>query len=187
MPGEFVVKGVNVTSGYYNKPEETAASFTPDGWLRTGDIGVLDGDGYLKLTGRIKESYRCGGEMVMPREVELVLNEHPCVEEAHLVGLPDPKMGEIGCACIVPSAGAEPDPDELIALCAGQLARFKVPRHVVFVTAEELPLTATGRVQKFKLAELAKQRLQQAAERLGTPQAAVMSTSQGATQHVHTS
>jgi fatty-acyl-CoA synthase len=87
----------------------------------------------------------------------------------------------------VPSAGAEPDPDELIALCAGQLARFKVPRHVVFVTAEELPLTATGRVQKFKLAELAKQRLQQAAERLGTPQAAVMSTSQGATQHVHTS
>jgi fatty-acyl-CoA synthase len=162
--GELLVKGINVTPGYYDKPEETAAAFTPDGWLRTGDIGTVSADGYLKLTGRIKESYRCGGEMVMPREIELVLNEHPGVEESHVVGLADERMGEIGCACIVPRSEVRPDPDELIALCARSLARFKVPRHVVFVSVEELPLTATGRVQKFKLAELAKQRLAQPAD-----------------------
>ena len=160
--GEFLAKGANITPGYYNKPEETAAAFTEDGWLRTGDIGVLDEDGYIRLTGRIKESYRCGGEMVMPREVELVINEHPAVDESHVVGLPHERMGEIGCACVVLLPGAEPpEPDELIDLCAKQLAKFKVPRHVVFMAADELPLTATGRVQKFKLAELARRRLQQ--------------------------
>jgi fatty-acyl-CoA synthase len=160
--GEFLAKGANITPGYYNKPEETAAAFTDDGWLRTGDIGVLDEDGYIRLTGRIKESYRCGGEMVMPREVELIINEHPAVDESHVVGLPHERMGEIGCACVVLRPDAEPpDPDELIDLCAKQLAKFKVPRHVVFVAAGELPLTATGRVQKFKLAELARRRLQQ--------------------------
>jgi fatty-acyl-CoA synthase len=160
--GEFLAKGANITPGYYNKPEETAAAFTEDGWLRTGDIGVLDEDGYLRLTGRIKESYRCGGEMVMPREVELIINEHPAVDETHIVGLAHERMGEIGCACVVLVSGAEPpDPQELIDLCAQQLAKFKVPRHVIFMAADELPLTATGRVQKFKLAELARQRLQQ--------------------------
>jgi fatty-acyl-CoA synthase len=160
--GEFLAKGANITPGYYNKPEETAAAFTEDGWLRTGDIGVLDEDGYIRLTGRIKESYRCGGEMVMPREVELVINAHPAVDESHVVGIPHERMGEIGCACVVPVAGAEPpDAQELIDLCAEQLAKFKVPRHVIFMAADELPLTATGRVQKFKLAELARQRLQQ--------------------------
>jgi fatty-acyl-CoA synthase len=160
--GEFLAKGLNITPGYYNKPEETAAAFTEDGWLRTGDIGVLDEDGYLRLIGRIKESYRCGGEMVMPREVELVINEHPAVDEAHIVGLPDTRMGEIGCACVILRAAVEPpDTKEIIDLCARQLARFKVPRHVVYMTAEELPLTATGRVQKFKLAEMARQRIVQ--------------------------
>jgi fatty-acyl-CoA synthase len=160
--GEFLAKGANITPGYYNKPEETAAAFTEDGWLRTGDIGVLDEEGYIRLTGRIKESYRCGGEMVMPREVELVINEHPAVDDSHVVGLLHERMGEIGCACVVLLPGAEPpDPDELIDLCAKQLAKFKVPRHVIFMAADELPLTATGRVQKFKLAEFARRRLQQ--------------------------
>jgi fatty-acyl-CoA synthase len=160
--GEFLAKGTNITPGYYNKPEETAAAFTEDGWLRTGDIGVLDADGYLRLTGRIKESYRCGGEMVMPREVELIINGHPAVDESHVVGLSHERMGEVGCACVVLLADAEPpDPQELMDLCARQLAKFKVPRHVIFMAAGELPLTATGRVQKFKLAEIARQRLQQ--------------------------
>jgi fatty-acyl-CoA synthase len=160
--GELLAKGANITPGYYNKPEETAAAFTDDGWLRTGDIGVLDADGYLRLTGRIKESYRCGGEMVMPREVELIINEHPAVDESHVVGLPHERMGEIGCACVVLLPDAEPaDPQEIVDLCAEQLAKFKVPRHVVFIGADEVPLTATGRVQKFKLAKLARQRLQQ--------------------------
>jgi fatty-acyl-CoA synthase len=160
--GEFLAKGLNITPGYYNKSEETAAAFTEDRWLRTGDIGVLDEDGYLRLTGRIKESYRCGGEMVMPREVELVINEHPLVADAHIVGLPDERMGEIGCACVILQAAVEPpDAQEIIDLCARQLAKFKVPRHVVYMTADELPLTATGRVQKFKLTEMARQRIAQ--------------------------
>jgi fatty-acyl-CoA synthase len=159
VPGELVARGPIVTRGYYKKEAETRAAFNADGWLHTGDVGVITADGYLTLTGRLKETYRCGGEMVMPREIEDLLNEHPLVAQALVVGLPDVKMGEVGCACIVPAGDVFPEPQELIALCASRLARFKVPRHVVFVTAAELPLTATGRAQKFKLADLAKQRL----------------------------
>jgi fatty-acyl-CoA synthase len=159
MPGELVVRGPIVTTGYYKKPEETRAAFNADGWLLTGDVGVVTADGYVTLTGRLKETYRCGGEMVMPREIEDLLNEHPLVAQALVVGLPDLKMGEIGCACIVSRGDTRPDPQELIDLCAARLARFKVPRHVVFLTADEVPLTATGRAQKFKLAELAKERM----------------------------
>lgn len=158
-PGELVARGPIVTEGYYHKPEETRAAFTPDGWLRTGDVGVVDAQGYLTLTGRIKETYRCGGEMVMPREIEDLLNGHPQVAQALVVGLPDPKMGEVGCVCVVSKGETRPDPAELIALCAANLARFKVPRHVVFITPEEIPLTATGRPQKFLLQALARQRL----------------------------
>lgn len=159
MSGELVARGPIVTMGYYKKEEETLAAFNRDGWLHTGDVGVIDSEGYLTLTGRLKESYRCGGEMVMPREIEDLLNAHPLVAQALVVGLSDPKMGEVGCICVVPSGNTLPDPDELIALCAARLARFKVPRHVVFITADEIPMTATGKAQKFRLAELAKQRL----------------------------
>jgi fatty-acyl-CoA synthase len=158
-PGELVARGSIVTPGYYEKAEETRAAFTADGWLRTGDVGVVTADGYLTLTGRLKETYRCGGEMVMPREIEELLTEHPLVGQALVVGLPDVKMGEVGCACIVPAGDTRPDPQELLDLCTSRLARFKVPRHVVFLTADEVPMTATGRAQKFKLAELAKERL----------------------------
>ena len=151
--GELIVKGPIVTRGYYNKPDETAAAFTPDGWLRTGDVGTISEDGYLLLTGRIKETYRCGGEMVMPREVEELLNEHPGVAQSHVVGLPDPKMGEIGCACVIRSAGPESTAEELIDYCKQNLARFKVPKHVFFVKESDIPMTATGRPQKFKLAD----------------------------------
>lgn len=159
-PGELVVRGPIVTTGYYKKVEETRAAFNGgDGWLHTGDVGVITADGYLTLTGRLKETYRCGGEIVMPREIEELLNEHPLVGQALVVGLPDVKMGEVGCACIVSAGDTRPDPQELIDLCASRLARFKVPRHVVFLSADEVPLTATGRAQKFKLAELVKERL----------------------------
>jgi len=158
VPGELLVRGPSVTPGYYRKPEETAAAFT-DGWLHTGDIGVLAADGYLTLLGRIKESYRCGGEIVMPVEVEELLSQHPLVARALVVGIPDPRMGEVGCVCVVPAAHARPDPQELIDRCAALLARFKVPRHVIFIAEEDIPTTATGRPQKFKLAEWARQRL----------------------------
>jgi fatty-acyl-CoA synthase len=161
--GELVARGPIVTSGYYKKDEETHAAFTADGWLHTGDVGRIDVDGYLTLTGRLKETYRCGGEMVMPREIEDLLNQHPLVEQAFVVGLPDMKMGEVGCVCVLPTGDTLPEPQELIDLCASRLARFKVPKHVIFISAEELPLTATGRAQKFRLAELAKQRVALAA------------------------
>jgi fatty-acyl-CoA synthase len=158
-PGELVVRGPIVTTGYYKKDEETRAAFNADGWLHTGDVGEITADGYLTLTGRLKETYRCGGEMVMPREIEELLNEHPLVAQALVVGLPDMKMGEVGCACVVSAGHTRPDPQELIDFCASRLARFKVPRHIVFLSADEVPLTATGRAQKFKLAELVKGRL----------------------------
>jgi fatty-acyl-CoA synthase len=156
--GELLVCGPAVTSGYYHKPEETRAAFR-DGWLRTGDIGIVAADGYVTLLGRIKESYRCGGEMVIPQEIEDVVRRHPLVAEVLVVGVPDRKMGEVGCLCVMPGAQGRPEPQELLDLCASQLARFKVPRHVLFIAPEDIPLTATGRPQRFKLAELARQRL----------------------------
>jgi fatty-acyl-CoA synthase len=152
--GELMARGPIITKGYYNKPEETAATFTEDGWLCTGDVGTIDADGNLRLTGRIKETYRCAGETVMPREIEIVIETHPAVAEAHVVGVPHGRVGEVGCACIVPvDPLAPPTPEDVIVLCTRELARFKVPRHVLIVRQEDLPRTATGRVQKFKLVE----------------------------------
>lgn len=158
--GHLLARGMVVTDGYYNKPDETELAFTKDGWLRTGDIGCIDADGVLTLSGRLKESFRVGGEMVMPREIELVLGGHPGVAEAHVVGVPHPRMGEMACAWVVAAdADSPPDPAELVAFCEAGLARFKVPRHIFFIAAAELPVTATGRVQKFRLTELAQRRL----------------------------
>lgn len=161
VDGELQVRGPIVTAGYYNKPEETQAAFTADGWLRTGDIGRLSEDGCLVLTGRIKESFRCGGEMVMPREIELLFEDYPGIAQALVVGVPDGKMGEVGCLCIVPDAGQRPDEGELIDHCARHLARFKVPRHVLWLEARDIPLTVTGRPQKFRLAKLATHRIEE--------------------------
>jgi len=163
--GELVARGPIVTTGYYKKDEETRAAFSPDGWLHTGDIGVVTADGYLSLTGRLKETYRCGGEMVMPREIEDLLITYPGVAQALAIGLPDPKMGEVGCLCVVLKDGQDITAEELIAFCAQRLARFKVPKHVLFLSTEEIPTTATGKAQKFKLAELARQRLVERAAR----------------------
>lgn len=154
--GELVVRGTLVTKGYYNKPRETAAAFLPDDSLRTGDLGRFDDQGYLVLTGRCKESYRCGGELVIPGEVEAVLTGHPGVAAAHVVGIPHERMGEVGCAWIVAATEEHPDPEELVAYCKERLARFKVPASVLFIQAEDIPVTVTGRVQKFQLAERAR-------------------------------
>lgn len=155
--GELMAKGPVVTKGYYNKPEETAAALEDDGWLHTGDLGTISAEGFLLLTGRIKETYRCGGEMVMPKEIEDLLNTHPLVAQALVVGIPDLKMGEVGCVCVVAAREGRPDPQELIDLCSERLARFKVPRYVVFLNEQDIPVTATGRPQKFRLAGVAKQ------------------------------
>ena len=153
--GELIVRGPIITRGYYDKPEQTAEMFTRGDWMRTGDLGRLSKDGYLTLTGRQKESYRFGGELVIPSDVEEVLNEHPGVLEAHVIGVPHDRWGEVGCAWVVANPDAVPEAAELIEYCSTRLARFKVPAIVLFIDAAELPRTVTGRVQKFHLVQRA--------------------------------
>lgn len=157
--GELVARGPIVSAGYYDKVQETVSARLPGGWLRSGDLGRVREDGYVELTGRRKELYKCGGEMVMPTEVEARIDRRSDVAQAHVVGVPDARMGEVGCAWVVPAGDDTPDAKELIEYCAQELARFKVPAYVLFTTAAELPLTASGKVQKFRLAERARERL----------------------------
>ena len=157
--GELLAKGLGVTAGYYNKPEATAQAFTPEGWFRTGDLGRLDADDYLTLMGRLKESYRCGGEQVMPTEAEDLLVTHPAVLQAHVVPVPDERMGEVGVAFVVLRDEPATTPQELIAFCAQHLARFKVPQHVLPIRAEDIPATPSGRARKFLLVQMAHQAL----------------------------
>ena len=157
--GELQARGFGVTAGYYNKPVETAAAFTDDGWLRTGDLGRIDEDHYLTLVGRLKESYRCGGEQVLPSEVEDLLVTHPAVIQAHVVPVPDERMGEVGVACVVLREMPQTTPAELIAFCQARLARFKIPRHVLPIRADEIPVTPSGRARKFLLTPIVLQKL----------------------------
>lgn len=151
--GELQARGPIMTRGYFDKPTETAELFTADGWMRTGDLGHIDEQGYLVLTGRQKDSYRFGGELVQPGDVERVLLEHPGVAEAYVMGIPNLRFGEVGCACVVLTPGHEVAEQELIEFCRDRLARFKVPAHVLFMRSEELPRTVTGKVQKFKMTD----------------------------------
>jgi fatty-acyl-CoA synthase len=147
--GEIMIRG-NVTPGYLNDPERTAEAFDAEGWLHSGDLGVLDGEGYVTFHGRLKEMVKTGN--VAPAEVEKVLVRHGAVDQAWVTGIPDPRLDEAVAAVIVPKPGAHPDPDELIAFCRKSLAAYKVPRHYRFVAAEDLPLTSTGKLQKNRLA-----------------------------------
>ena len=155
QPGELMAKGPGVTRGYYKKPDATAAAFDAEGWLHTGDLGTIDIDDYLVLAGRLKESYRCGGEQVMPTEIEDVLVLHPAVAQAHIVPVPDARMGEVGVAFVVLRPEPKVTPAELITYCAERVARFKVPKHVLPVTAEDIPVTPSGRARKFLLSQKA--------------------------------
>jgi fatty-acyl-CoA synthase len=148
--GELWMRGPGLTPGYWNRPEETAKAFTPDGWLKSGDIGRRDADGCYYVAGRIKEMYISGGENVYPAEVENVLARHPAVQEAAVVGVADEKWGEVGCAFVMLRAEALPvGAGELIQFCRSNLAGFKTPKQVVFVS--DFPRTAAGKVQKHLL------------------------------------
>ena len=153
--GEIMARGLCVTAGYHDKPEETKAAFDADGWLHTGDLGKFDEDGYLHLVGRLKETYRCGGEQVMPTEIEDLLVTHPGVLQAHVVPVPDARMGEAGAAYVVLREGHDTAPDELTQMCKDRLARFKVPKYMLPIRAEDLPVTPSGRARKFLLSERA--------------------------------
>jgi long-chain acyl-CoA synthetase len=147
--GEVWLRGPNVTPGYFNRPAETAAALTPDGWLRTGDGGYLDEDGYLFLTDRIKDMIVSGGENVYPVEVEEALAQHADVADVAVIGVPDPRWGEGVKAVVVARPGRRPPPDELIAFARERLAGYKLPRSVEFV--DELPRTSSGKVLKREL------------------------------------
>ena len=150
-PGEVVVRGYTLMKGYFDAPEETAAAIDADGWLRTGDIAVMNDEGYVAITDRKKDMFIVGGFNAYPAEIETQLLEHPQVAEAAVVGVPDERLGEVGMAFLVPRPGEALKEDEVIAWCREHMANFKVPRKVVLMDA--LPRNATGKVQKFKLRE----------------------------------
>jgi fatty-acyl-CoA synthase len=152
--GELTSEGPTNMLGFWEKPTESAAALV-DGWLRSGDLGRVREDGYLQLTGRSKELYKSGGELVMPKEIEDLLSRHPGISQAYAVGVPDDRWGEVGCVWVVREPGAGVSAEEVLELCRGTLARFKVPRHVLFAEADQLPTTPTGKVQKFELARRA--------------------------------
>ena len=150
MIGEVQFFGPGLTPGYWQRPDETAALFTADGWLRSGDLGRLDADGYCYVAGRIKEMYISGGENVYPAEIENLLCAHPDVVEAAVCGVADEQWGEVGCAHIILRPGAVAGAADMAAWCRERLAAYKVPRHFVF--RDDLPRTAAGKVQKHMLA-----------------------------------
>jgi HIP---CoA ligase len=148
-PGEVQVKGFNVMRGYYRDPAATADAMTPDGWLRTGDVGVLDADGNLRITDRIKDMFIVGGFNAYPAEIEQLLGLHPDVADAAVIGVPDERLGEVGKAFVVRRTGARLTADDLIAWARREMANYKVPRSVEFVGA--LPRNAGGKVVKGEL------------------------------------
>jgi fatty-acyl-CoA synthase len=154
-PGEVLIKGPNVTPGYWNNPTATAAAFTPDGWFRSGDLATLDEDGYLFIVDRVKDMYISGGENVYPAEIESVLFAHPAVAECAVIGIPDEKWGEVGRAFVVQHPGTTASPQDLKDFLTGRIARYKVPLYYDIV--HELPRTGSGKVQKEKLREHAKE------------------------------
>ncbi|HET7309822.1 MAG TPA: FadD3 family acyl-CoA ligase [Mycobacteriales bacterium] len=148
-PGEVVVRGYNVMQGYFEDPEATAQTIDADGWLHTGDIGVLDERGNLRITDRLKDMYVVGGFNAYPAEIEQVLARHPAIAEAAVVGVPDERLGEVGRAYVVARPGQSVDPGEVVAFCREQMANYKVPRSVEVV--DVLPRNASGKVLKFEL------------------------------------
>ncbi|MEP4146633.1 MAG: FadD3 family acyl-CoA ligase [Halioglobus sp.] len=151
--GEIWFRGFNVMRGYLDNPEETALTITPDGWLKTGDVGVMDADGYVRITDRIKDMFIVGGFNTYPAEIENILCGMPGVARAAVIGVPDTRMGEVACAYIVPVAGAAIDEAAVIAWAKDNMANYKVPRTVSFM--DELPMNAGGKVLKNELRELA--------------------------------
>jgi acyl-CoA synthetase (AMP-forming)/AMP-acid ligase II len=148
--GEIVIRGDNVTSGYESNPKANAEAFV-NGWFRTGDQGVLDAEGYVSITGRLKEIINRGGEKISPREIDEVLMEHPCVLQVVTFGIPHAKLGEEVGAVVVLREGMEATEQQLREFVAERVADFKVPRKLLF--RDEIPKGATGKLQRIGLAQ----------------------------------
>jgi fatty-acyl-CoA synthase len=152
--GEIQVRGWNLMKGYYNNPEATRGAFTADGWLKTGDLGELTPDGRLRMTGRLKDVFRVGGENVAPAEVEEVLLSHPAVQTAQVIGVPDARLGEVPCAYVTLKSGASASEEGILSFMKERCANFRVPRYLRIVPDfEAIGMTASGKVQKAKLRE----------------------------------
>ena len=151
--GEFCARGYMVMKGYYKMPEETAKVIDGDGWLHTGDLAVMDENGYCKITGRIKQMIIRGGENIYPKEIEEYLYTHPKISDVQIYGVPDRKYGEQVMAAVILKKGVEMTGEEVREFCKGKIANYKIPKYVKFV--EGYPMTASGKIQKFKLRDMA--------------------------------
>jgi len=156
-PGDVLARGYNVMLGYYDDPSATAAAIDADGWLHTGDIGVMNADGYLKITDRKKDMFIVGGFNAYPAEIENMILEHQSISQVAVIGVPDARMGEVGMAFVVPLPSQTIEPDVLISWCRDRMANYKVPRYVEIV--DTLPLNPAGKVLKDPLRERARSSL----------------------------
>ena len=148
-PGEILVKGYNITQGYFNNPEATQEAIDSDGWLHTGDIGILDQNGYIKITDRSKDMFIVGGFNAYPAEIENILCDHSAISQVAVIGIADERMGEVAKAFIVLKPNHELEKDSLLQWCKDNMANYKVPREIEFVN--ELPTNAAGKVMKYLL------------------------------------
>jgi fatty-acyl-CoA synthase len=149
--GEFCTRGYSVMKGYWNDAEKTNEAIDSGGWMHTGDLATMDRDGYVNIVGRLKDMVIRGGENVYPREIEEFLYRHPKVQDVQVIGVPDAKYGEEICAWIKLRDGQSATPDEIREFCKGQIAHYKIPRYIEFVS--DFPMTITGKIQKFVMRE----------------------------------
>ncbi|REK53858.1 MAG: AMP-binding protein [Geobacillus sp.] len=157
VQGELCTRGYHVMKGYYKNPGATKEVIDEDGWLHTGDLAVMDENGYCRITGRLKDMIIRGGENIYPREIEEFLYKHPKILDVQVVGVPDEKYGEEVMAWIILKEGQTATAEEIREFCRGKISRHKIPRYIEFT--DSYPMTASGKIQKFKLREMAKQRL----------------------------
>jgi len=155
--GEFCTRGYSVMHGYWGDEAKTREAIDAEGWMHTGDLATMDDEGYVNIVGRIKDMVIRGGENIYPREIEEFLYRHPQVQDVQVVGVPDQKYGEELCAWIIAKPGTQPTEDDIRAFCKGQIAHYKVPRYIRFVTS--FPMTVTGKIQKFRIRDEMKDQL----------------------------
>jgi fatty-acyl-CoA synthase len=156
--GEICTRGYSVMRGYWDDEERTRETIDAAGWLHSGDIGIMDSEGYVQVVGRIKDMVIRGGENIYPREIEEFLYTHPAISEVQVFGVPDPKMGEEVCAWVQLRSTASLTEEQLKAFCRDQISHFKIPRYVRFV--DEYPMTVTGKIQKFVMREIMREELE---------------------------
>ena len=150
--GEICFRGYHVMRGYYGDPEATRKAIDPQGWLHSGDLGTMDAEGYVRITGRLKDMIIRGGENIYPAEIEEFLFGHPKIAQVAVFGVPDERLGEEVAAWIQLRAGQRATEDEIRAWCKGRIAHYKIPKHIRLV--EDFPMTVTGKLQKFRMREL---------------------------------